>query len=209
MARINPYIFLTFVGITSHDPLHPPMSNLGFSREEQIRLLAAQYGVEEARAAELLGVTERFNGAPVNGAPVVPRHTARGPLTLPFRMSIPWSSLCSDNERKTAALTRLADGSVYPRLMTSRRYKAAQDAIRDRARAVVGLARPVDYPLRIEARIWLPPARRNDPLNFAKVVHDALEGIVYDNDNQLHDVHWIRAGVDIDAPRAEITITPL
>jgi hypothetical protein len=40
-------------------------------------------------------------------------------------------------------------------------------------------------------------------------VHDALEGVVYTKDRWLDDVRWYRAGVDVDAPRAEITISPI
>ncbi len=38
---------------------------------------------------------------------------------------------------------------------------------------------------------------------------DAMEGVAYANDAQLHDVHWINRGADVDRPRAELTITPL
>jgi Holliday junction resolvase RusA-like endonuclease len=51
--------------------------------------------------------------------------------------------------------------------------------------------------------------RRHDAVNFAKCTHDALEKLVYTTDHWLYDVRWIRAGVDVDHPRAELTITPL
>jgi Holliday junction resolvase RusA-like endonuclease len=36
-----------------------------------------------------------------------------------------------------------------------------------------------------------------------------MAGTIFEDDSQLHDVRWIRAGVDVDAPRCELTITPL
>jgi Holliday junction resolvase RusA-like endonuclease len=73
---------------------------------------------------------------------------------------------------------------------------------------VAGCA-PVEIPVKLEARVWVPDNRRRDVPNFAKCVHDALEKLVYVNDCWLYDSRWIRAGVDVDHPRAEITITPL
>ncbi len=130
-------------------------------------------------------------------------------IALPFRLSVQWSLLCSDNERKTAATAKLADGKIVPRLVASARYTAAKGSIRVKARLAAGDVAPTTEPLAIRVEVWLPPARRNDAINFAKIVGDALEGIVYANDNQLHDSRWIRRGVDIDSPRAEITISPL
>jgi Holliday junction resolvase RusA-like endonuclease len=64
-------------------------------------------------------------------------------------------------------------------------------------------------PLRLEARVYVPDNRVHDVVNFSKCVHDALKGTVFTDDQWLHDVRWIRAGVDVDAPRCELTITPL
>jgi Holliday junction resolvase RusA-like endonuclease len=157
------------------------------------------------------GPLPRVSGVTTRGD--LPQPTATisyvGPVLLPFRLVVPWSKLCSDNEKEQPALTRGKDGTIHPRRKTSLRYKASKDAIRELARAVVGKQQPTPAPLAITVEVWLPPSRRNDSINFAKVVGDALEGVVYVNDNQLHASHWYRRGTDIDAPRAEITITPL
>ncbi len=134
--------------------------------------------------------------------------TLRSRITLPFRIVIPWSLLCSDNEKDVGSLT-MRGGKPIPRKVMSARYKTAKNAVADKATLIAGPSLPLTIPLAMHVEVWLPPARRNDALNFAKCVNDALEGIVYANDNQLHDSRWIRRGVDIDSPRAEITITAL
>ena len=76
------------------------------------------------------------------------------------------------------------------------------------ARAQLAGFQPADYPVALTARVWMPDRRPgHDVANFAKCCHDALEGLVYVKDEWLYDVHWIRAGVDVDRPRADITIT--
>lgn len=130
-------------------------------------------------------------------------------VTLPFRLVVPWSLLCSDNDKEEPYIAHGKDGKMWPRKRITVRYRTAKNAICDKAKLIVGESRPTIEPLSIRVEVWLPPARRNDAVNFAKVVGDSLEKVVYANDNQLHRSTWIRAGIDIDAPRAEITITPL
>lgn len=50
---------------------------------------------------------------------------------------------------------------------------------------------------------------RNSCSDYAKLVHDALTGLAFVDDSQLDDVHWIRAGVDIDRPRLSLELTAL
>jgi len=40
-------------------------------------------------------------------------------------------------------------------------------------------------------------------------VTDALESIVFANDKQVYDERWQRVGIDVDAPRAEVTVRML
>lgn len=134
--------------------------------------------------------------------------TAAPAIAWPVRILIPWSHLVSDNERKEPYLVHV-DGKPAARMRLSRKYAAALERIQQLARNKVGDAAAVAMPLAIRGLVWVPDERPHDVANFEKLVHDALEGPLYTNDRWLHDIHWTRAGVDVDAPRAEITITPI
>jgi Holliday junction resolvase RusA-like endonuclease len=176
------------------------------SAEEIERGLVAQgVPLEKAR---LVALRAPVDGNPLAAPPAGVIHAPRS-VALPFRMTVPWSELCSDNEKEVGSLTRLANGTMIARKKLTARYKTSKEAIRNRAKAIVKDAHPVSIPLAIQVDVWLPPSRRNDAINFAKVCGDALEGVVYENDNQLHDARWRRMGTDIDRPRAEITLSPL
>lgn len=124
----------------------------------------------------------------------------RRAITWPVRLTIPWSMLCSDNRKYT---------THGDRLVLREEYRIAKMAVRRTARDVVGDAEPAQIPLRLVAAVYVPDRRPHDVANFAKCVHDALEDSVYASDRWLDDVHWLRAGVDVDRPRAEITISPV
>ena len=53
---------------------------------------------------------------------------------------------------------------------------------------------------------WYPKSRRGDLDNFFKVMIDALEGYVYENDKQIVEIHAYRMPVDKKNPRMEIEI---
>lgn len=118
----------------------------------------------------------------------------------PVSLRIPWSALVSDNAKY---------GVVNGKLIAQKPYRAAKKAIASLAQdAMVGRL-PAECPLSLHARVWMPDNRRHDLTNSCKIVHDALEGTIYTDDVWLHRVTWERAGVDVDAPRAELTISPL
>lgn len=125
---------------------------------------------------------------------------------FPIRLTIPWSGLVSDNKKYAPAYTR--GGS--PRLVLQHDYREAKKKAARIARTVMAGREPIDaVPLELYARVWVPDRRRgHDTANFAKCLCDALEGIVYANDEWLHRTVWERAGVDVDRPRAEVEIRP-
>ena len=181
------------------------MQQHGVTREDaeraadRMRLGVAEAPPSKNRSADV----QRIVGASSREAPIPT-------VSLPFKLLIPWSELCSDNEKSVPYVRRVRGGNVVPGQKRSPRYQAAFVAIKGRARQIAGDRLPVDgIALELHARVYLPPARRNDAINFSKCLNDALEGVVYMNDNQLHRQVWERAGVDIDAPRAEITISRL
>jgi Holliday junction resolvase RusA-like endonuclease len=127
-----------------------------------------------------------------------PRHKA---IAWPVRIRLPWSLLVSDNERNKVRFGE--------RQLSSQRYRDAKKMIAARVREQLGDVEAAAIPLALEARVWLPDNRKHDTCNFAKAVHDALKGVVFVDDEWLYDTRWRRAGVDVDQPRAEITIIPI
>lgn len=134
---------------------------------------------------------------------------AKAPIEWPFRLLLPWSLLVSDNDREEPYIAHTEQG-IRPARRKTKRCKEAQAKIAQLAKGKLGDVEPATVPLEITARVWVPNNQlRSDVQNFAKATHDALEGIVYANDNLLYWNHWLRVGVDVDAPRAELTIVPL
>ncbi len=129
-------------------------------------------------------------------------------IALPLRFTLPWSALCSDNERKRPIVV-MVKGKPSPRMAMTAEYKAARTKVIDIARDMMHGSPALAMPLAIHARVYVPDERLHDVVNFAKGVNDALEKIIYVNDKWLHRSLWERAGVDVDAPRAEIEISAL
>ena len=178
------------------------------STEEIARRVASQYsGVDSRRVMELLGgaqsaVMDRIAAEPSTVAVTITR------LDFPIRIVLPWSALCSDNEHEVGAIV-MRGGKPYPRKKLTARYKAARDKTEDIARQVMAGFAPLAQPLALHAKVYVPDEHTRDVCNFAKCCHDAFERIVYTNDAWLYDTRWTRFGVDVDRPRAEITVSPL
>lgn len=129
------------------------------------------------------------------------------PLTapLPARLRIAWSMLAGDNARWAPALR-----GKKPVLVMTAVYRTAKK------KATKALVDQNDQPpmtgrVKVTALLFEPDRRtRRDIANYAKLVHDCLTdaGVVQD-DSQIDDVRWIRAGVDIDAPRLELVVEAL
>lgn len=132
-------------------------------------------------------------------------------ITWPLQLTLPWSHLATDNRKHGAIIRPVgANRTPTPLLVMAAEYREAKTKIRKLARSVLSGAEPVSIPLQLVARVWIPDTtRKHDVVNFAKCTHDALQEAVYTDDTWLYDARWIRAGVDVDRPRAEITITPL
>lgn len=133
--------------------------------------------------------------------PIVSAH----PRTVSLR--IPWSGLMSDNG-KWAAVARFVGGTWVGRLLLTSEYRRKRDAIKRLAVDAMLGREMFAQPLALEARVWVPDNHRRDVVNFSKALLDALSKVVYADDHWLHRVTWERAGVDVDAPRCELTITP-
>jgi hypothetical protein len=128
--------------------------------------------------------------------------------TWPVKLWIPWSHLVSDNQRFTIAVQN-AGGGVRHCLVLRQEYRDAKAAIRGQVALQLGEVTPVAMPLSLVAAVWVPDERPHDCVNFAKLLHDSLEKVIYTNDRWLYSAHWYRAGVRVDQPGADITIAPL
>lgn len=184
------------------------------TRDEIVRALQRQYKISPKRAAEM--VERRFppgqaaTASVPTSAPAPPKR-----VPLPFDLRIPWSHLVSDDARygvmsgrPSAMDIATSAARATPRMILKPEYRAAKEKIRKLARDQLGTVDPLAFPLALHARVWIPDdIRAHDVPNFAKLVHDSLEGVVYINDRWLWDARWTRMGVDVDAPRAEVRIT--
>lgn len=118
-------------------------------------------------------------------------------------ISVPWASLAADNHR----LMPVRMGKMV-RLITAPAYREAKAQI-ERCALLQWRAPRLTGPGAIHGVFWFPDRRRRDVGNYGKCLQDALTGLVYDDDSQLHDVRWTLGGIDRMSPRVEITVTAL
>lgn len=137
-------------------------------------------------------------------APTIHFGPPPAPPRWPFRLVLPWSHLISDNRKYCPALR-----GGKPAIILTSDYRNAKRLAGIAARKAWGDAVPyADGLLELTARVYFPnDYRKRDAHNFQKCAHDALKGIVIEDDDILVP-RWIPAGVDVDAPRAELTIHP-
>lgn len=130
-------------------------------------------------------------------------------IQWPVKLLLPWSHLVSDNVRKMA-VAKMVNGKPVAEMMLTSEYRRCKGLIRDKAKAQLGYVELATYPLKLEAAVWVPDdVRAHDVPNFQKCTLDALEGIVYTKDRWVYDSRFYRVGVDVDAPRADVIITPV
>lgn len=195
----------------SFDSAVAQLVNLGWAREtaeREVRRQLSRVGLEEplSRAGRdaIVAACERTAAAVDH-------------VDLPFSIVLPWSLLVSDNDRATPVVNfkKLVDGKPTATSILTERYKTARLNIASLVRQKLGGGyhtpspkAPVARPVELVARVYVPDNRIHDVPDFAKGVHDALARQVYTNDAWIYRAVWERAGVDVDAPRAEITINP-
>lgn len=116
-------------------------------------------------------------------------------------LSLPWEVLVSDNQKY---------GIAQGRLILTKRYRDAKEAITVHAMRIPASQRPLDGRLRLEATLHEPDdIRSRDIANFAKLTHDGLNGMLFHDDAQLDEVCWIRGAMDKANPRVDIVLTIL
>lgn len=134
------------------------------------------------------------------------------PIPWPVKLLLPWSHLVSDNA-KYQPVIQTRNGEPVAVNILKPQYREAKRKTRDVAIAHLGglhKYEPANYPLELIADIWVPDTiRAHDQVNFAKCLQDALEGVLFTKDHWIHKATYERRGVDVDAPRAEITMRPI
>ncbi|HEY8378668.1 MAG TPA: RusA family crossover junction endodeoxyribonuclease [Nannocystis sp.] len=115
---------------------------------------------------------------------------------------LPWAVLAQANHR-------LIPRSTGRGLTLAREYRQAKEAARALVASQTRREPVLIGPVEVRLRFYLPDAKRRDPDNLLKLIHDAMTGIVYDDDHQIRRQVWEVAGVDRTAPRVEIEVEPL
>lgn len=116
--------------------------------------------------------------------------------------SLPWSVLVPDNQRH-ALMAR------QRRIILTQAYRTAKDAAYHRIRKAMQGKDKLSGTVRLDATLYFPDHRRRDVQNYSKLVSDAMSGVVFTDDCQIHESVWRHGGVDRANPRAEITVQPL
>jgi Holliday junction resolvase RusA-like endonuclease len=116
-------------------------------------------------------------------------------------LTLPWSCLAHDNHR----LTPRFHGKG---LITAPKYREAK------ANAITLLAAlwkggPLIGPVEVRGVAYFPDKRKRDAGNYRKLITDALSGIAYADDQQIHREVWERGPIDRENPRMELTVTLL
>lgn len=117
-------------------------------------------------------------------------------------VTLPWECLAPDNTRFVAVKSR----NGAPKLLMRKMYREAKKRAGETVKSQVGDQPPLTMKLELRAVFYEPNRHRRDLSNYIKLVHDAMSGLVYEDDSQLSDVHWVRGGIDKEAPRVEITV---
>lgn len=117
-----------------------------------------------------------------------------------MRLTIPYAVLARDNER--------IGGMIRGRLLLSKRYRQKKEAMQMIAASQVK-GSPLVGPVKVSGVAYWPDRRKRDLLFFVKALHDALEGVAYQDDSQLVEVAYRVGGIDRDHPRVELELAVL
>lgn len=119
-----------------------------------------------------------------------------------LRLEFPWSMLCSDNERHKGGKRKYAHSERY---IESRESLKTSGMVQVQNEGVRRPAFPRDE-VYLYMRFFPPDNRRRDCWNMNKGLLDALQGVVWANDDQVTELHGAREVVDRKNPRVEIEV---
>lgn len=129
-----------------------------------------------------------------------------------IRLTLPWSCLCSVNQRTVSFRGEQILSRKYRDCLGSAKSEVMRQIIEDRSlRWTPNATLLGDRKCRARAVFCYPDKRRRDATNYVKLLEDALQGPgrVMDDDSQI--VEWSIADVGLDRkrPRVEITVEPI
>lgn len=106
----------------------------------------------------------------------------------------------------------ISQNAVYKRAKNRRMFmtnegKIFKDSIGWAAKEVMTQKAIFKKDVQVNIVLYMPD-RRIDPANVEKLLFDALEGIVYQNDRQVR-IHYCEAVIDKNNPHINITISEI
>jgi Holliday junction resolvase RusA-like endonuclease len=116
-------------------------------------------------------------------------------------ITLPWAVIAQDNHR----LVPVARGGKG-RLVTAAKYRSMKEA----AQMLLisqWKGHALDVPVRLAIVLHAPTKQRYDIANRAKMLCDAMTGVVFEDDSLIDDIRFVRGPIDRENPRAEIEIT--
>lgn len=91
--------------------------------------------------------------------------------------------------------------NVQPRVLISAEARAYKERVEGMFPRLPLLAGPLVF----TAHAYRPQ-RRGDLGNLLKVTEDALQGVLFENDSQIEELHWYKHD-DKHSPRVEVEVT--
>ena len=91
---------------------------------------------------------------------------------------------------------------------TPRRTRHWEATVRDAARAAMRGRPPLEGPVGVELWLWRGDKRKADADNMEKACADACNGVIWQDDDQVLDMHRYKR-LDRDNPRVEVTVWAL
>lgn len=120
------------------------------------------------------------------------------PATIVF----PWQPCAVPVNQRTAFIG--GSHRLSPRYRTGLE-RAYQEAMRH----TVGIKPDGEHTFRAVLIVYRPDRRRRDLDGLVKLVLDALEGHVYEDDHQVRDLRVVDGGLDTEDPRLTLQVAPI
>lgn len=123
------------------------------------------------------------------------------------KLWLPWNS-CFPNNRRLSIFTPKGHNK-RAMLIHAPDYRQAKTFAEFNLKGQWAHRARIQGPVHIVGHGYFPDLRQRDAGNYSKLFLDALTGIAYDDDSQVHDERWLFAGIDRLNPRFELYIGPL
>lgn len=116
---------------------------------------------------------------------------------------IPWKFLAQANHRLMPVVRR-----GRARLITAPDYRAAKEMAAWHIKKH-WKGEPMTIPVEVVAHCYFPDARKRDASNLAKMIGDAMTGIVLEDDSLIHRETYEFTAIDRVNPRVELIVSAM